>query len=647
MEVLTSDAIYRKIKEIVRAAQESIYLASAWLKSSALEELFSSIPKEVRDFKVVLRASEFKDLEITDEGVFELIKEKGGKIYLHPRLHAKFILVDGKYAVVGSANFTHSGLSDYERGNVEAAVYYDKNDDIEEIEKLLGYFERIIEDGEAIYLDGELLGFSMNPVKARSFEFVLLEEAGEQDYVELKGGDRRLIGRIKEIYSYDMDFFANPFTAGESKVFAPVEVFKNLFARGKSPDWKKAAVLAYLNTNGARLKIGVVEVVGELRKDRLETPLKPLDVASPVYRVSKESLRELLRKNFSGSSMERPVKVGKLVGSEAEAFVDASEVLSKHLLILGTTGSGKSYFTKLFLKRLLEAEPEVKVFILDPHGEYYQELSKVKTSIEHVVLADAYLPISTEEVKNLLEKAGFPLLSGNGNQPKENAAVVSRFVKPSLNSGLKRKNLLRVLAHLKPTSKSQNKGWLKEFLREVLPWVGTSQPQILQQIEQGLNSSARVVIFNFQDVSEASTRVNVAGLVMRELFERAKRDREKRFLVLEEAHNFAPERGFGDVEAGKNNLALVMARKIASEGRKFNLGLAVITQRPAQVSKFVLSQTNTQVMFRTINSSDLDTISSFVEYAGEDIVSLLPSLQTGMGVVCGLGAPFPLLVRVE
>jgi len=643
LEVLTSDAIYRKIKEIVRAAQESICLASAWLKSSALEELFSLIPQEVSKFRVVLRASELQDLLITDERVFELIRKKGGEIYLHPRLHAKFILVDGKYAVVGSANFTRSGLSDYERGNVEAAVYYDVNDDVEEIEKLLGYFERIIKDRDAAYLSLELLGFSMNPVKSRSFEFVLLEEASEQDYVELRSESRRLVGRIKEIYSYDADFFANPFTAGESKVFAPVEVFKNLFARGRSPDWKKAAVLAYLNANGARLKIGVVEVVGELVSGRLETPLKPFEVASPVYRVSKKILERLLKLNFSGRPMEKPVKVGRLTGSRAEAFVDASEVLSKHLLVLGTTGSGKSYFTKLFIKRLLEAEPEVKVFILDPHGEYGEILKfgVPEREVNQVELPDAFLPVFPEEVEILIkEEGGVSLISGNSNSAKKNRALLARFVKPSLKlTGLKDRDLKEIVEEFDADAQE------KEILLFSPSFSG--QVELIEALEDALNSEQRVVIFSFKRVSNSQSRVNAAGLVMRELFERAKEDGKKRFLILEEAHSFAPERGFGDVSAGGDNLALVMARKIASEGRKFNLGLAVITQRPAQVSKFVLSQTNTQVMFRTINSSDLDTISSFVEYAGEDIVSLLPSLQTGMGVVCGLGAPFPLLVKVE
>jgi len=644
MEVLTSDEIYEKIKEIVKGAKESVYLVSAWLTSSALEELFSFIPEEVKDFKVVLRASELQDLLITDEGVFELIKEKGGEIYLHPRLHAKFILVDGNHAVVGSANFTGAGLSTYEKGNVEAAVYYSSGDDIEEIERLLGYFERIVKGGEAVPLDDGLVGFAMNPVKSRSFEFILLdgESIGEQDYVELRDGNRRLIGRVTEIYSYDMDFFANPFTAGESNVFAPVELFKTLFAKAKSPDWKKAAVLAYLNTNGAGLKLAVVKVVGELNGGKLETPLKPFKVASPVYRVGRRALGELLKRNFSGNPMERPVKVGVLVGSGAEAFVDALELLSKHFLVLGTTGSGKSYFTKLFISRLLKVEPETGVYILDPHGEYREGLSAFGVDdIREVEFKDVLFPVYPSEVEELIKEEGFSALLTDRGVGKVNKAVISKAIKPSLRQTALRERSLRELFNQFEDVNGEKERLINAFAS------AEGQRELVGEVEDALKSDERVVIFSFKRVSEVSTRVNIAGLIMKELFEAAKEDGKRRLLILEEAHSFAPERGFGDASAGSSNLALVMARKIASEGRKFNLGLGVITQRPAQVSKYVLSQTNTQFMFRTINSSDLGAVSTFVEFAGEDIISLLPSLQTGMGVVCGLGAPFPLLVKVE
>jgi DNA helicase HerA-like ATPase len=90
-----------------------------------------------------------------------------------------------------------------------------------------------------------------------------------------------------------------------------------------------------------------------------------------------------------------------------------------------------------------------------------------------------------------------------------------------------------------------------------------------------------------------------------------------------------------------------MARKIASEGRKLRLGLLTITRRPEQVSKYVISQMNIKIMFRTINKNDLDIISTYVEYAGKDTINILPSLPTGVCVVSGIGITFPMVVEIK
>ncbi|AAC07972.1 unknown protein (plasmid) [Aquifex aeolicus VF5] len=252
-----------------------------------------------------------------------------------------------------------------------------------------------------------------------------------------------------------------------------------------------------------------------------------------------------------------------------------------------------------------------------------------------------------EEVEELIKEAGYPsLVSGNSHQARENRSKLSQNIKPSLRlTSLSKKTLVNLIESLNAGSKEIQE--ITTYLKETYGENSLSnQTTVFDAINSGLESEKRVIIFNFRNITHPQTRINIAGLIMEELFTRNKKQPSKRFLVLEEAHNFAPEKGFGDVSAGKENLSLTFARKIASEGRKFNLGLMVITQRPAQVSKYILSQLNTQVMFRTINASDIDTVSTFVEFAGSDIANILPKLPTGKGIVSGTGVPFPLLVEV-
>ena len=238
------------------------------------------------------------------------------------------------------------------------------------------------------------------------------------------------------------------------------------------------------------------------------------------------------------------------------------------------------------------------------------------------------------------------IVTGNTNIARQNRNTIMGFIKPFLRLiGFSKNNLYCLLQNMlnqSGTSTGVHTVALGMYGSRIL-----NQVYIYRRLNQGLNSSKSIIIFDFSKITDPKTRVNLAGLIMQELFFKNRETRENRLLVLEEAHNFAPEGSYGDISSGKDNLALTMARKIASEGRKFNLGLLIVTQRPAQVSKYVLSQANTQAMFRTMNSADLVAIENYIEFAGKDLIELLPSLQTGIGVFSGLGIPFPVVVRVK
>ena len=647
MKILKSDEIYNCIENMIKRAGRSIKISSAWLKGSLVKRLLDNLPDADIKIEVILRASELRDLLITDDIVFRRIKENNGKIYLNSRLHAKFILVDDKEAVIGSANFTEAGFSNYSEGNIEAA-FYCNND--REIKKLIEYFEQIKEDSVAF--DDELIGFSINPVKSSSFEFILLDsEIKEQSYVVVKQKGYAVLARIVSIYSYDMGFFANPFSAGESQIFGSIEAFKLLFSDRKDKEWKKAAVQAYLNENSNKVRIAVAQIVGAVNNEKVEAVMKPFDVGEAVYLASSDILKKLMKSNFSGKHMEYPVRIGTLEGSNEEVFIDGKEVITKHMLILGTTGSGKSHFTKVFLSEFLKNYP-VQAFIFDPHGEYYEELIEFGISPEeilHLKFKETIFPIYPEEIESLIKQLGYAyLINGKTEVGRANRLKLASFIKPSLRKTVfTEKNLYDVLSSLKRDKNSEEMG-VEEEARDILGEnIITNQKEICESMQLALNSGKKLIIFNFSYIGDSRTRVNIAGLIMQELFNQNKEHRKERVLVLEEAHSFAPEVSYGDVSAGKDNLALIMARKIASEGRKFNIGLVVITQRPAQVSKYVLSQANTQAMFRTINDIDLATIGTYVEFAGKDIINLLPSLQTGIGILSGLGTPFPMVVKVR
>lgn len=656
MRFLTSDEIHGKLKEVVSQAQKSVLVASAWIKVGLFDEILDIVKEKLSEdfrFEVVLRASEFSDLQITDEEVIKNIKEAGGRIYICKRLHAKFLLVDGRSAVVGSSNFTNSGLSEMASGNIEAAVYYESPE--EEVRRLEQYFRQIIKEDHSEELREDLIGFVINPARIQEFEIALLEQdICSEDHVELGSNEGRVLARILDIQSYDMGFFANPFKGNNFDIFAPIQDFETVFSDKNDKDWRKAASFAYKNGNGKTVRIARAKALCIIREKALESLRAPIEVGSAVYKASDTALERLLKSNISGERMRCPVKVGKLLSRSAEVFVDADQALTKHTIIVGSTGSGKSYFTKLFLSRVAELR---QVFVFDPHGEYYEELAERLgvDAVRELCFEDVFLPNDQESIVSLIKEAGYPnLASGNSNNARENNSVLSKYVSEirqavlgdAISEVRQLEDMLRGLkfGEVNESNESNIVNYIKTAYGE---HYIKGQKETVENIKNAVALKSKIVVINLKKISSAETRVYVAGLLMKKLFMACKNDGKPRLLVLEESHNFAPERGYGDASSGEDNLALVSARTIASEGRKFNLGMVVITQRPAQVSKYVISQMNTQVMFRTFNKNDLDTLATLLEYAGEEVIRLLTALDTGSAVITGVGVRMPTVFRVE
>jgi DNA helicase HerA-like ATPase len=110
------------------------------------------------------------------------------------------------------------------------------------------------------------------------------------------------------------------------------------------------------------------------------------------------------------------------------------------------------------------------------------------------------------------------------------------------------------------------------------------------------------------------------------------------FTVLEEGHIFTP--------SGSGSIAEPVVRKIAAEGRKFGIGLGIISQRPSKLDADVTSQCNTLVTMRIKNPDDQRFIRQASENLSEQDIDELPALSTGEALVTGEAIQAPLLVKV-
>lgn len=108
-------------------------------------------------------------------------------------------------------------------------------------------------------------------------------------------------------------------------------------------------------------------------------------------------------------------------------------------------------------------------------------------------------------------------------------------------------------------------------------------------------------------------------------------------IVLEEAHNYLKD--------GENSISSKTVQTIAKEGRKYGVGLLLVTQRPSELDETVLSQCGTIIALRMNNAKDRGHIRSAIQDELHTIIDLLPSLRTGEGIISGEAVKIPSRVK--
>ena len=120
------------------------------------------------------------------------------------------------------------------------------------------------------------------------------------------------------------------------------------------------------------------------------------------------------------------------------------------------------------------------------------------------------------------------------------------------------------------------------------------------------------------------------------------RRRDPVVLVCEEAHRYVPDRG--DAEYAVAQTAI---RRIAREGRKYGIGLMLVSQRPANVESTVISQCGTWLVLRLTNAADQRHVSRFLPDGLSGMTKSLPSLAQQEAIFVGEGASIPAKVRIN
>lgn len=120
------------------------------------------------------------------------------------------------------------------------------------------------------------------------------------------------------------------------------------------------------------------------------------------------------------------------------------------------------------------------------------------------------------------------------------------------------------------------------------------------------------------------------------------RHRNPIVLVCEEAHRYVPNAGLAEYAAAQKAV-----RRIAKEGRKYGLGLMLVSQRPADVERTVLSQCNSWLVMRLSNATDQEYVSRFLPDSLAGMSRLLPSLARREAIFVGEAAAVPARIKIR
>jgi len=361
----------------------------------------------------------------------------------------------------------------------------------------------------------------------------------------------------------------------------------------------------------------------------LKTPKVPFAPNSPVFAAPKDFISSTLGLDKGGAYM------GLLEGYDIKVFVDTSRMIKKHISILAKTGAGKSYAGGVLLEEL--AEKKVPVVIIDPHGEY--KTLRLNNRNKKEARYFERFGIESKNYRDQIQVFGV----NSGKALRLNSKLKADEIFAMLPAGLSasqkgllytalrnldgRDYTLRDVIEEVSDTNSQAK-WNLVSMLEFLD--GTKLFSANPTLPKDIVQPGKISIIDLKEDRPEIQQI-VALKLIEDLFRARKHGRIPPFLLMiEEAHNFCPERGFGEVASSK------VIRTVASEGRKFGFGLCIVTQRPARVDKSVLSQCNTQIILKVTNPNDLKAITDSVEGVTSGLKEEIKDLPVGVAMVVGV-----------
>lgn len=469
--------------------------------------------------------------------------------------------------------------------------------------------------------------FAVNPINAPKFgEYVTVENRDGKEVL----GIVRNITNFNRLLEEDIGF---------------EYVLKNIYLSKKILE-RSEVVIASAKT------LGIVEN-GEIKPNRV--PIKP----NSIVKLASDELLNSIFKNYNG------VELGFLMAREnIKVALDLNQLILRHFAILSVTGGGKSNAVCLLANEVVRKFGG-SVILVDPHGEYSSFVFEDGKETGKNVIPAGIRPERLEpwEFCSLVgvdrdasvQRMHLERIFTTVRKEKSTGAEFMRRVLEIAEDWIERIGEIEYVDTTGAVRKSRLsredlnplfrvKEYVAMFMRRYEDLL--TQRDMLANLKEG-----HLNIVNLSGFDEEQMRVVVAYLLRNILIGRINYMRNKNreywenacpvirkplMIIFEEAHIFA----------GKGEVSLWMSR-IAREGRKFGIGIGIVSQRPKKISEDILSQCNTKIVLRIVEPNDQRYIQQASEQISEDLLSDIASLGIGEAVIVGPAIKIPVAVKIK
>lgn len=429
------------------------------------------------------------------------------------------------------------------------------------------------------------------------------------------------------------------------------------------------------------------------------------EIEALCFPIDGENITKFMHTISTVENYEFPLSIGKYsIDENADAFLDGDKLFQRHAVIVGSTGSGKSWCVAKLIEQIAKL-PMANCILFDIHGEYSgpdfttngiqhlrvanpSDLGK-KENLENNVLMLPYWLLTYEEMLAMLldrsdsnapnqamifsktvfnEKHNF--LSLIGDTKFKSSITIDSPVPYKLGNVLIEIGRLdeEMVAGAKVGTEKQGpfNGKLTRFIQRLEAKIQDKRLGFMFQISEDEldidwmnklcnclmhgstcnDKKAGIKIIDFSEVPSDILPL-VIGLVARIVFTvqqwTVTNKRHPICLLCDEAHLYIPERISQDAAA---ELGLKNFERIAKEGRKYGVSLTVISQRPAEVNRTVLSQCNNFIALRLSNAEDQAVIKKLLPDNLAGLTDVLPILDIGEALIVGDASLLPTRVII-